>query len=223
MPKGAAPGPDDAVGVPSGGSGTTSGGAAPNRARLVVVRHGATEWSQAGRHTGRTDLPLLPEGRREARQLGRRLAGHEFALVLTSPLRRARETCELAGFGPVAQECDDLREWDYGDYEGTTTDEIRAQRPDWSLWRDAVPGGETAQEVGDRADRVLAAVGGRGHDVLAFAHAHVLRVLAARWVGLPATAGALFTLSPATISVLGWERDVAVINRWNDTAESALR
>jgi len=223
MPLGAAPGPDDAVRVPSGGSGTNSGGGAPIRARLVVVRHGATEWSQAGRHTGRTDLPLLPEGRRQARELGRRLAGHEFALVLTSPLRRALETCELAGFGPVAQECDDLREWDYGEYEGGTTDEIRARRPDWSLWRNAVPGGETAQEVGDRADRVIAAARVRGHDVLAFAHAHVLRVVAARWVGLPPTAGALLTLSPAAISVLGWERDVAVITRWNDAAGDALR
>ncbi len=121
--------------------------------RFVVVRHGATEWSRAGRHTGRTDLPLLDEGASRREELGRRLAGHGFALVLTSPLWRARETCEIAGFGARAQECGDLREWDYGDYEGRTTDEIRADRPGWSLWRDGVPGGETARDVGARADR----------------------------------------------------------------------
>jgi len=191
--------------------------------RLVVVRHGATEWSRSGRHTGRTDLPLLAEGRLEAQEIGRRLAGHQFALVLTSPLRRARETCELAGFGPRSEEFDDLREWDYGAYEGQTTDEIRAARPGWSLWRDAVPSGETALEVGERADRVIAAVRARSGDVLAFAHAHLLRVLGARWVGLPATGGALFTLESATISILGWERDVPVITRWNDAGGDALR
>jgi probable phosphoglycerate mutase len=183
-----------------------------------VVRHGATEWSRSGRHTGHTDLPLLDEGRIEAEELGSRLAGHEFALVLTSPMRRARETCAIAGFGAQAQECDDLREWDYGDYEGRTTDDIRAQRPGWSLWSDGVPGGETASEVGERADRVVSEVKTQTGDVLAFAHAHILRVVGARWVGLPATAGALFILSPATISVLGWEREVAAVNRWNDAA-----
>ncbi len=212
MPLGAASGPDDSVAPVDGGAG----------ARFVVVRHGATEWSRTGRHTGRTDLPLLDEGRREAQELGRRLAGHGFALVLTSPLRRARETCEIAGFGPAAQECGDLREWDYGDFEGRTTDEIRAGRPGWSLWRDGVPDGETARDVGGRADRVIAAVRAQHGDVLAFAHAHVLRVVAARWVGLPATAGALLTLSPASISVLGWEREVAVITRWNDAAGDAV-
>ncbi|MDR3647638.1 MAG: histidine phosphatase family protein [Acidimicrobiales bacterium] len=243
MPSGAASGPSGAASGPSGaasGHGDVAavrpGGAAASgaggedelgsedrsRVRLVVVRHGATEWSQSGRHTGRTDLPLLDEGRRQARELGSRLADHDFALVLTSPLRRARQTCALAGFGPVARECDDLREWDYGDYEGRTTDEIRAKRPGWSLWRDAVPGGETARQVGDRADRVIEAVRVQDGDVLAFAHAHVLRVVAARWVGLPATDGALLTLSPATISVLGWERDVAVVERWNDAAGDAL-
>ena len=197
------------------------GARAPSR--LVVVRHGATEWSRAGRHTGRTDLPLLDDGRHEAEELGRRLAGHQFALVLTSPLRRARQTCDIAGFGRVAQECDDLREWDYGDYEGQTTDEIRAVAPAWSLWRDGVPGGETAHDVGVRADRVIEAARARAGDVLAFAHAHVLRVVAARWVGLPAVGGALFTLSPATISVLGWERESPAVTRWNDAAGDPLR
>jgi probable phosphoglycerate mutase len=209
MPSGAESDPADPALAPGGGVPPV---------RLVVVRHGATEWSQSGRHTGRTDLPLLDEGRQQARELGRRLGGHHFSLVLTSPLRRARETCELAGFGPVVEECQDLREWDYGDYEGRTTDEIRSGRPGWSLWRDGVPGGETAREVGDRADRVIAAVRAQDGDVLAIAHAHVLRVVAARWVGLPAADGALLTLSTATISVLGWEREVAVVNRWNDAA-----
>ncbi len=198
----------------------SAGGA--SRARLVVVRHGATEWSRAGRHTGRTDLPLLDEGRREARELGRRLAGHRFTCVLTSPLRRARETCELAGFGARAEECDDLREWDYGAYEGETTDEIRQRRPGWSLWSDGVPEGETADDVAARADRVISRARSEAGDVLAFAHAHVLRVLVSRWVALPATRGASFTLSPATVSVLGWEREVPVVDRWNDAAGDPL-
>ena len=194
----------------------------PSRPRLVVVRHGATEWSLSGRHTGRTDLPLLDEGRAEARELGRRLAGHIFTLILTSPLSRAFETCEIAGFGALSQECDDLVEWDYGEYEGRTTDEIRSQSPSWSLWRDGAPGGETVQQVGVRADRVISLVRDLDGDILMFAHAHLLRVLGARWVGLAPEAGALFTLAPATISVLGWERDVAVVSRWNDTAGDAL-
>ncbi len=185
------------------------------------VRHGATEWSRAGRHTGRTDLPLLPEGRLQAEELGRRVAGHGFALVLTSPLQRARQTCQIAGFDG-AEPCDDLMEWDYGEYEGLTTEEIRATRPGWSLWRDGVPGGETAHDVGVRADRVIAVVRAVHGDVLVFAHAHVLRVVAARWVGLAASGGALFTLAPATISVLGWEREVAVVARWNDAAGDPL-
>jgi broad specificity phosphatase PhoE len=195
---------------------------APAGARLVGVRHGATEWSRAGRHTGGTDLPLLPEGRRQAEELGRRVAGHAFARVLTSPLRRARQTCEIAGFGD-AEICDDLREWDYGEYEGLTTDEIRAARPAWSLWRDGVPGGETAHDVGVRADRVIAGVRALQGDVLVFAHAHLLRVVGARWVGLAASSGAIFTLAPATISVLGWERDAAVVARWNDSGGDPLR
>lgn len=228
MPSGAAQVPPDTLGASSGVSSSPSARALGEPgdeerplARLVVVRHGATEWSRSGRHTGGTDLPLLDEGRRQAAELGRRLAGHDFALVLTSPLERARQTCEIAGFGARAQECDDLREWDYGEYEGLTTDGIRERRPGWSLWEDGVPGGESAQDVARRADRVIAAVRSRTGDVLAFAHAHVLRVMGARWVGLDARAGALFTLAPATLSVLGWERDVAVIARWNDPGSDA--
>ena len=191
-------------------------------ARLVVVRHGATEWSLAGRHTGRTDLPLLPEGREEAVVLGRRLAGHRFALVLTSPLARAAETCALAGFGAAAQVCDDLVEWDYGEYEGRTTADILQDRPWWDLWRDGAPGGETVVEVGRRADAVVALARSAGGDVLAFAHAHLLRVLAARWLGLEPTGGRFFVLGPATLSVLGRERETAVVARWNDAAGDAL-
>ena len=191
--------------------------------RLVAVRHGATEWSRAGRHTGRTDLPLLEEGRRQAQELGRRLAEHRFSLVLTSPLRRARETCELAGYGGVAQVCDDLREWDYGDFEGLTTAEIRSLRPGWTLWLDGAPGGERSSDVGRRADRVIATARAEPGDVLVFAHAHLLRVVAARWVGLAAEAGALLSLGPATVSVLGWEREVATLTRWNDAAGDPLR
>ena len=183
--------------------------------RLVVVRHGATAWSSAGRHTGRTDLPLAPDGVTQARRLGRRLEGHDFALVLVSPLARARETSRLAGF-PDARIDDDLREWDYGACEGRTTAEVRAERPGWSLWRDGVPGGETLEQVADRADRVVALARSAPGDVLAFAHAHILRVVAARWLALPARRGARFALAPATVSVLGWEREDPVVERWND-------
>lgn len=226
MPPDAVPAPaPDAAPLPGEPSSSPYGGspaATADRPRLVVVRHSATEWSRSGRHTGRTDLPVLDEGRIEAEELGRRLAGHVFAMVLTSPLRRARQTSEIAGFGPQAEVCEDLREWDYGDYEGCTTDEIRKRRPGWSLWSDGVPAGEHAPEVGRRADRVISRVRQTPGDVLAFAHAHILRVVGARWVGLPPEAGALFTLAPATISVLGWERDVPVVTRWNDTAGDPL-
>jgi probable phosphoglycerate mutase len=154
--------------------------------------------------------------------VGERLRGHRFARVLTSPLARARQTCELAGFGPVAEVSDDLREWDYGDYEGMTTPEIRIMRPGWSLWADGTPGGESVAEVGRRADRVVAIVRAGGGDVLAFAHAHLLRVVAARWLGLPSTDGALLVLGPAAVGVLGWERETPVITRWNDAAGDPL-
>lgn len=224
MPPGADQDPADAVG-PSARAGATSGGAAsgPSAPRLVVVRHGATEWSRSGRHTGRTELTLLEEGRHQAEELRRRLGGHDFTAVWTSPLSRARQTAEIAGFGARAEVCGDLREWDYGEYEGLTTEEIKAQRPGWSLWRDGAPGGESASEVGARADGVIAAVRQRTGDVLAFAHGHLLRVVGARWVGLAPTAGALFTLAPASISVLGWERETPVVSRWNDVAGGPLQ
>jgi len=194
--------------------------------RLVVVRHGQTAWSRTGRHTGTTDLPLEEEGRVQAQALGSRLAGHRFAEVLVSPLRRARQTCALAGFGEAATVVDDLAEWDYGEYEGLTTDEIRSRRPGWTIWRDGVPGGETLADVAARADRVVARVRALGErpdgpggtvDVLAFAHAHILRVLTARWLGESSTFGARLVLGPAAPSVLGAERETPALLRWNDT------
>ena len=186
---------------------------------LWLVRHGETEWSASGRHTGRTDIGLDDAGRRQAEALGRLLAGHSFGLVLTSPLQRARETCALAGYGDRARVDEDLREWDYGDYEGVTTDEIRSARPGWTLWTDGCPHGETAEQVAARADRVIARVRAAETETVAFAHGHLLRVLAARWVGLDASAGALLALDTATVSVLGWEREQPVVRSWNrDTA-----
>jgi broad specificity phosphatase PhoE len=182
---------------------------------VVLVRHGDTEWSVAGRHTGRTDVPLTQQGREEAARVGRALRGRRFVRVLVSPLSRARETAKLAGLGEVAELRDDLAEWDYGADEGRTTAEIRAGRPGWTIWDDGVTGGETAEEVGARADRVIAEVRTIDGDVVLFAHGHVLRVLAARWLGLEARAGALFVLDPATISALGYERERAVIRSWN--------
>ncbi len=183
---------------------------------MFVVRHGQTEWSRLGRHTGRTDLSLEPEGRLEAAAVGRHLAGHKMALVLTSPLARAVETCEIAGFAEVAVVTDDLREWDYGDYEGATTEEIRANRPGWTLWADGVPRGESASEVARRVDRVIEAARAVDGDTLCFAHGHVLRVLAARWLGLPPAAGRLVRLDAGSVSVLGWERETPTIDRWNE-------
>jgi len=184
--------------------------------QLWLVRHGQTEWSASGRHTGRTDLPLDDIGRQQARDLGPTLAGLPVALVLTSPLQRASETCTLAGYGDRAVIDDDLQEWDYGGYDGLTTDEIRATRPEWTLWRDGCPGGETARQVGARADRVIGRVrDAASGDAIAFAHGHLLRVLAARWIGLEPEAGALLALTTATVSLLGWEREQAVVRRWN--------
>lgn len=186
-------------------------------ARIVIVRHGETEWSASGRHTSRTDLPLTEGGRERARSL-RGLLGGSFELVLTSPLLRARETCELAGFGDLAELEEGLREWDYGDYEGLTTPQIRESRPDWNLWRDGCPGGETPAEVEARADRVLERMRGVSGDVLAFAHGHILRVTGARWVGFDMAAGARFALSAGSVSVLGYERETEVISEWNLTS-----
>lgn len=183
--------------------------------RIFLVRHGQTAWSRSGRHTGRTDVPLEPEGVAEAEAVGGLLAGRAFALVLTSPLQRAAETCRLAGFGDRAEDCPDLLEWDYGEYEGCTSEEIRRQRPGWTLWTEGVPGGETAADVGRRADRVVARARAVGGDTLCFAHGHVLRVLAARWTGIPPVGGRLFALDVGSVSVLGWERETPVIARWN--------
>jgi probable phosphoglycerate mutase len=183
--------------------------------RLLIVRHGETEWSKAGRHTGSTDVPLTVAGREQAAAVGPRLAGEDFALVLCSPKIRARETCELAGFGAVAETCDDLREWDYGEYDGLTTAQIRASDPHWDLWSQGAPGGESPAEVCARADRVLArfaAIEGQG---LAFAHGHILRVLTARWLEMDAAAGARFKLATAGVGTLGYERETTVIERWS--------
>jgi probable phosphoglycerate mutase len=181
-----------------------------------LIRHGETEWARLGRHTGRTDVPLTDRGREHARALGRRLAGHPFDLVLTSPLSRASETAVLAGFGDVARQDEDLREWDYGALEGRLTADIRTDLPGWTIWRGPWPGGETIDEVAARADRVVARVRAADGDVLVFAHGHLLRVLAARWLGLPPASGGLFALGTATLSILGWERETPVIEAWNE-------
>ncbi len=183
---------------------------------LLLARHGETEWSAGGRHTSRTDLPLTGNGRQLAGRLAPRLADRRFALVLTSPLRRAVETCELAGLGAKAQVREELREWDYGDYEGITTAEIQRRRPGWSLWRDGCPNGEVAAEVGTRADRVIAEVRAAPADSIAFGHGHMLRVLAARWLGLAPENGALFALATGTLSTLGYEHGTAVIWSWSE-------
>ena len=239
---------------------------------VVLVRHGETEWSRDGRHTGRTDVPLTEPGREEAALLGARLAPWRFARVLASPLRRALDTCRLAGYGdlvevredlaewdygayegrttvdiraerlapwrfagvlasPLRRALDtcglagygdlvevreDLAEWDYGAYEGRTTVDIRAERPGWTLWIDGVPAGETTEQVGERADRIVSELRTAGGDVAVFAHGHVLRVLAARWVGLPPVEGRALALSTAAICVLGFERETPVIVRWNE-------
>src|SRR5262245_57345808 len=153
--------------------------------QVYLFRHGETEWSKSGQHTGRTDLPLTEMGKRQAAALGRLLAKRPFALVLTSPLGRARETCRLAGYGEVAVVTDDLREWDYGDYEGRTTPDIRKQVPDWSIWTGTLPHGETIEQVAERARRAIARAAAAPGDVAMFAHGHILRVVAACWLGLP--------------------------------------
>lgn len=182
---------------------------------VVLVRHGETEWSRAGKHTGRTDIPLTERGRQEAEAVGAELGERRFALVLTSPLARAAETCRLAGLGELAEQREELMEWDYGDYEGRETIDIRNQRPGWTLWRDGVPGGETAAQVGARADRAIAELRSAAGDAVVFGHGHLLRVLAARWLGLEPAAGRLFALDPATVSILGYERETPVIRMWN--------
>jgi broad specificity phosphatase PhoE len=181
---------------------------------LWLVRHGATAWSAAGRHTGRTDEPLLPAGEADARSLAARLDPHRFALVLTSPLQRARETARLAGF-PDAEVDDDLREWDYGAYEGRTTADIRAEVPGWTVWTGECPDGERAADVAARADRVIRRGEAADGDVLLFAHGHLLRVLTAVYLGLEPWAGARFALDTSTVSVLGHEHEYRTLRCWN--------
>jgi broad specificity phosphatase PhoE len=184
--------------------------------RVVVIRHGETEWSAALRHTGRTDVPLAPAGRARAAELYEALDGRPFDRVLVSPLRRARETCELAGFTERAEISPDLQEWDYGDYEGLTTAEIREHRPGWSVWRDGCPGGEPLSDIAARADRVIELLcEGPDTTALLFAHGHFLRILAARWVAIDPTGGARFVLAPGSLGVLGHERETRAIVRWN--------
>lgn len=188
---------------------------------VFLVRHGETDWSRTGKHTGRTDIPLTERGREQAVAVGAALRGRRFALVLTSPLERAAETCRLAGYGEVAERREELMEWDYGAYEGRKTVDIREERPGWTLWRDGVPGGETAAHVGARADRVIAELRALTGDAAVFAHGHMLRVLAARWIGLAPWAGQLLALDPATISVVGYERETPVLRSWNVTVAPA--
>jgi len=183
--------------------------------RIWLVRHGETEWSKSGQHTGRTDIPLTATGEQQGRALGRHLAGRQFALVLTSPLARARQTCRLAGFDGVAGVSDDLLEWNYGIYEGRTTAAVRAEQPGWSIWTTTVPEGETVEQVGERARRVIARVASVAGDVALFAHAHFLRIFAACWVGLPPIHGRNLTLGTASLSVVGYERETRVIQVWN--------
>lgn len=186
---------------------------------LWLVRHGETEWSLSGAHTSTTDIALTDHGRKRAEELREYLKNTSFAKVFVSPAQRARETCQIAGFGAQATPANDLREWNYGEAEGKTTKEMRAQYgPTWSVWNNQLLGGETVQEVGRRADHVIqqASEGTKDGDKVAlFAHAHILRILAARWVGLEALAGKRFALGTGTVSVLGWERENAVITHWN--------
>ncbi|MDX6672433.1 MAG: hypothetical protein QOI91_2796 [Solirubrobacteraceae bacterium] len=185
---------------------------------VVLARHGETEWSLSGQHTGSTDLPLTDEGRRQAQALAPRLAGREFALVLSSPLGRALETCRLAGLGDVVQVREDLREWDYGDYEGMTTPQIQERAPGWYLFDDGCPHGESAEDVGARADRVVAELRVADGDAAVFGHGHCLRVLAARWLELPARDAGRFALSTATLGELGGEHGRPVMWLWNEAS-----
>jgi broad specificity phosphatase PhoE len=194
---------------------------------LWLIRHGETEWSLSGAHTSRTDIPLTEQGRKRAEKLRDYLKGTKFDAVFVSPMQRARETCAIAGFGDVAKIDEGLREWDYGIYEGKTTKEIQEKIPGWSVWKNQIVGGETVEHVGERADAVtLQALAADMHapwkvsapisgKVALFAHAHILRILGARWIGLDATGGALLALGTGSVSVLGWERETRVIQSWN--------
>jgi probable phosphoglycerate mutase len=186
---------------------------------VYLARHGETAWSISGQHTGLTDLPLTERGERNARRLGERLRGFTFTKVLTSPLQRVARTCELAGFGKAAQVENDLVEWNYGDYEGRRSIEIHAQRPEWKLFFDGCPGGETPGQVGARADRILRQIHSLPGEILLFSSGHFLRVLAARWLGLEPTAGRFFILSTASLSALSYEHNLTepAIRLWDDS------
>lgn len=188
------------------------------RHEIWLFRHGQTAWSVTGQHAGRTDLPLTEAGRAQAEALGRSLAGRKFDLVLSSPLARAAETCRLAGYGEVARFTDDLMEWDHGEYEGLRPEDILKKRPGWTIWHDGAPGGETVEQAGQRARNVIGLTEAVEGDVAVFSHSHLLRLLAASWLGLPPGAGRYFDLDTASTSVLGYSRDASVIRKWNREA-----
>lgn len=190
-----------------------AGGKSPGE--VVLVRHGETEWTLSGQHTGRTDIPLTERGRKQARLLEPLLSTANFALVLSSPLQRARETCELAGLGPRMEIEPDLMEWDYGEYEGITSKEIKRTAPNWMVFTDGCPGGETPEQVGARVDRLIHRIRPVAGRVALFAHGHLLRVFAARWIGFPPSAGQNFLLDTSTVGVLGYYQGVPAVKRWN--------
>jgi broad specificity phosphatase PhoE len=191
--------------------------------QVYLARHGETAWSLSGQHTGRTDLPLTENGERLARQLGERLAGLKFARVLTSPSQRARKTCELAGFGAQAKVIDDLAEWDYGQYEGRTSSQIHAENPNWDLFRDGCPGGESPAQIGARASGIVDQIRATQGDVLIFSSGHILRVLTARWLRLETDAARYFLLSTASLSILSYEHNQSnpAIKLWNEVRSSS--
>jgi broad specificity phosphatase PhoE len=189
-----------------------------NPGELWLVRHGETDWTDTGRHTSRTDVPLTATGREQATSVGGVLAGRPFLLVLSSPLSRASDTCRLSGYGDRVETDDDLKEWDYGEYEGRTTAEIREERPGWTVWAGS-PGGEPLEQVAARARRVIERATGAGGDALLFSHGHFLRILGATWVGLPPEGGRLLSLGTASLSILGYERESRVIRGWNWSCE----
>jgi broad specificity phosphatase PhoE len=186
---------------------------------LWLIRHGETEWSRSGAHTGRSDIPLTAAGQMRATAIGSYFGGKQFALVLTSPLQRARETCRLAGYGGTAQLEPNLMEWDYGSFEGRTSEDIRKNMPGWNIWINGVQGGETVEQVGARARLVIDRAVSAGGDVALFAHGHILRILTACWLGLPPGAGRLFAFDTACLSMLGYERETRVIQRWNQSPD----
>jgi broad specificity phosphatase PhoE len=187
--------------------------------KLWLIRHGETEWSLSGAHTSRTDIPLTERGKQRAAKIRDYLAQRKFALVLNSPLQRARETCRIAGYADVAQIEENLREWDYGIFEGRTTADIRKDQPDWSIWGSAPPEGEPVEHVAARAQKVIERALQAGGDVALFAHAHILRILAATWLGLEPRGGRLFALGTGSVSTLGYERETRVISTWNRSLE----